>query len=242
MGFWSSLGKGLLNVGKGVAQNLPMIAGVAGAPFTAGGSIFAALAPTIGQTIGSTLSGAAGGMAEGRQDINLLNQRRHEAQLRHNVERALAGVELGKFDASEQQRGRRNLLIDALSAKRPEFGLSNVSERIQLPGHTSDFELPADFFSQYSGGPIKVEGVREAGSPQFQDAGFLEKLTGGAGLGLNILSSLGQRGPNTSSVNLPSNFFSDVRPHEPLPSYRYGGEGVYRPPVKHALYGDKGYL
>ena len=73
MGFWSSLGKGLLNVGKGVAQNLPMIAGVAGAPFTAGGSIFAALAPTIGQTIGSTLSGAAGGMAEGRQDINLLN-------------------------------------------------------------------------------------------------------------------------------------------------------------------------
>jgi hypothetical protein len=235
MGFWSGLG-------KAIGKIAPIAGGIAGAPFTGGASLFAALAPTIGQTVGSVLSGAAGGMAEGRQDINLLNQRRHEAQLEHNIQRALAGIKLGEFDASEQQRGRRNLLINALSAKRPEFGLSNVPERIQLPGHTSNFKLPPDFFSQFSGGPIKVEGVREAGSPQFQDAGFLEKLTGGAGLGLNILSSLGQRGPNTSSVNLPSNFFSDVRPHEPLPSYRYGGEGVYRPPVKHALYGDKGYL
>lgn len=235
MGFWSGLG-------KAIGKIAPIAGGIAGAPFTGGASLFAALAPTIGQTLGSTLSGAAGGMADARKDINTLNQRRHEAQLRHNIERALAGIELGKFDASEQQRGRRNLLINALSAERPLFGLSNVPERIQLPGHTSNFKLPPDFFSQFSGGPIKVEGVREAGSPQFQDAGFLEKLTGGAGLGLNVLSSLGQRGPKTSSVNLPSNLFSDVPAFEPLPLGTYGGEGAYRPPVRHAAYGDKGYL
>jgi hypothetical protein len=235
MGFWSSLG-------KGIGKIAPIAGGIAGAPFTGGASLFAALAPTIGQTLGSVLSGAAGGMAEGRKDINLLNQRRHEAQLQHNIERALAGINLGKFQASEQQRGRKNLLLDALSAKRPEFGLSNVSERIQLPGHTSNFELPPDFFSQFSGGPINVEGVREAGSPQFQDAGFLEKLTGGAGLGLSIFNALGQRRPKTSSVNLPGNLFSDLPIFKPLPRGTYGGEGVYRPPVKHAAYGDKGYL
>ena len=185
MGFWSGLG-------KAIGKIAPIAGGIAGAPFTGGASLFAALAPTIGQTVGSVLSGASGGMA-GRRDV-INEQRLQQQQLAQNAayQRFVSELDAAKYGVSEQQRGARQSLVSQLLENMPQFGLQGMSPRIGQTSLTNTFAPSQDLLSRLAqAGPAAPT---MAGTPaaQFQKAGFLEKLAGGAGLGLGVLGSLGQ--------------------------------------------------
>jgi len=186
MGFWSGLG-------KAIGKIAPIAGGIAGAPFTGGASLFAALAPTIGQTVGSALSGAAGGMA-GRRDI-INEQRLRQQQLAQNAayQRFLSELDAAKYGVSEQQRGARQALVSQLLENMPQFGLQGMSPRIGQTSLTNTFAPSQDLLSRLAQAGPAAPIMADTPAAQFQDAGFLEKLAGGAGLGLGVLGSLGQR-------------------------------------------------
>ena len=236
MGFWSGLG-------KAIGKIAPIAGGIAGAPFTGGASLFAALAPTIGQTVGSALSGAAGGMA-GRRDI-INEQRLRQQQLAQNAayQRFLSELDAAKYGVSEQQRGARQALVSQLLENMPQFGLQGMSPRIGQTSLTNTFAPSQDLLSRLAQAGPTAPTMADTPAAQFQDAGFLEKLAGGAGLGLGVLGSLGQRRSEpalqqfASLPNLGSVRMGQLQANNPM---RFIQPTV--PPQKHALIGDKGYL
>ena len=193
---------------KGLGNLSLKAAPVVAAPFTAGMSLAATpgasllekLLPTATETAANVFSGAAGGMAGRRDVVNELRQQQQRDLMGDAYRRAMAGISRGDFQQKERQQNLSNQLVSALLEDRPLFGMQNVSPRIRMPGLTSSFQAKPGFLSQFRQPSIKVAPMDRIAPAQLQQAGVLENIFGGVGLGAAGLGAIGGFLPQRSDV------------------------------------------